>query len=212
MRPRLVAVCSVLAALVAVLAGCSEVVPGAGQRVPNGSTEPPAAARPTGCPHVVYPGARLSFTCITTGMASFYDGPVWPVSERKTVEKSTRWVLEEGAGHWGSPVSQSLATIAVTVRQQMIGVGGYGADPRITTDASRPTKVDGHDAYLLQTTFTLNPRWAHEDGTRVKQEKLWIIAIEVADNDVSLWYASLPDLEKDLWPKVPATIASIQVG
>jgi predicted small secreted protein len=202
---RLVAACAALAML---LAGCSDVVRGAGRSVASA----PAPARPTGCPRVEYPAAKLSFDCITTGMSSFYQGPVWPVSERKVVERGTNWVLEEGGGHWGSPVNQSLATIAVTVRQQMISIGGYGADPKVGTGASRPTTVDGHRAYLLQTTFTINPRWARSDGTRVKQEKLWIIAIEVGPGDVSLWYASVPDLTSDLWPKVPGIIASIKVG
>lgn len=206
MTGRLVAVCAALAVL---LAGCSDVVHGTGRRsVPTA----PAPARATNCPHVQYPAAKLSFDCITAGLTGFYEGPVWPVSERKTVEPATQWVLEEGAGHWGSPVNQSLATIAVTVRQQMISVGGYGANPRVSTGASRPTTVDGHDAYLLQTTFTLSPRWAQSDGTKVKQEKLWIVAIEVGAGDVSLWYTSVPDLASDLWPKVPATIASIKVG
>ena len=72
--------------------------------------------------------------------------------------------------------------------------------------------IDRHAAHLLQTTVTINPAWARQDGTKVKQERLWIIAIEVAADDVSLWYTSLPDLASALWPKVPATIASIRVG
>jgi hypothetical protein len=82
----------------------------------------------------------------------------------------------------------------------------------VRTGASRAIKVDGRPAYLLRTTFGINPAWARGEGTAVKQERLWLLAIEVAPNDVSLWYASVPDLVASLWPKVPAAIASIKVG
>lgn len=204
------ALMAVLAAA-AFMAGCSQVVSGVGR---NGlSTRPSApASGATSCPHVAYPAARLSFDCIASGMALTSRDPVWPLSEERIVEPTTKWVLEEGAGHWGSPDGASLAFIAANVRRQMISIGGYGVNPAAHTVASHATTVDGAPAYLLQTTVTINPAWARSFGTKVKQEKLWIIAIRVGPNDVSLWYTSLPDLVASLWPKVPATIASIKVG
>lgn len=205
-------------ALALLLAGCTDVVDGAGTAprasAPGGdpSEQQPAPAAPTGCPRVVYPGARLTFRCITTGMRAFYDGDVWPVSERVTVERSTGWLLEEGGGHWGSADGVALVDIALTVRQQMIDDGSYGSQPSVRTTASRPTHVDGRPAYLVQTSFGINRHWARGAGTAVRQERLWLLAIEIAPNDVSLWYASLPDLAEQLWPKVPAVIASIRVG
>jgi hypothetical protein len=205
-------------ALAALLAGCTDVVSGSGRRVgtaaptsptPPGSSSVPA---PTTCPHVVYAGAKLSFDCITDGLKAFYDGDVWPVSERKTVEQSTGWLVEQGAGHWGSPDGKSLEEIALDVRQRMIDSESYGSNPKVITVADRATTVDGAKARLLQTTFTLNRAFARSEDTKVKQEKLWIVAIEVAPGDVSLWYASVPDLVKSLWPKVPSAIAAIQVG
>jgi hypothetical protein len=225
MRVRVVAAVVACAAL---LGGCSQVVNGTGHSglslgppvgpstpVPASPSGPPATGTPTPpttCPHVVYPSARLSFDCITSGMRAFYEGQVWPVSEQKTVDPSTGWVLEEGAGHWGSPEGSSLTEIAQNVRQQMISVGGYGANPTVRTVTNRDTTVDGAPAHLLQTTFTIDRAWAKANDVKVKQEKLWIVAIQVARNDVSLWYTSLPDLVSSLWSKVPATIASIQVG
>lgn len=211
---------------VALLAGCSGVVNGSGRiavaPAPGGSAPGGSApggsqpAAPTGCPHVVFPEAKLSFDCITQGMTARYNGAVWPLSEYKTVEKPTAtftgWVLEEGAGHWGSPEGASLRDIAGNVRDQMVANDGYGANPRVQTVADRNIKVDGRPAHLLQTTFTIDPAWARKDGTKVKQEKLWIVAVEVSPNDVSLWYTSLPDLSAALWPKVPAAIAALKVG
>ena len=205
--------------LVVLLAGCTDVVGGTGSVLgggarprAGGSSSTAPAAPPTGCPRVVYPAAQLSFNCITTGMRAFYQDQVWPVSERRTVEASTGWLVDEGGGHWGSPDGVALVDIALNVRQQMLDNDSYGTAPKVRTIVSRPTKVDGAAAYLVQTTFGINPRFAHQAGTKVKQERLWILAIEVAPNDVSLWYVSVPDLVKSLWAKVPSVIASIKVG
>jgi len=202
--------------LVASLAGCTEVTDGSGSAVAAGpsasSPTPGSIAPPTGCPHVEYPGAQLQFDCITTGMHAVRDGEVWPFSERRTVEPSTGWILEQGAGHWGSADGAALVDIALTVRQQMLDADSYGVHPTVRTGASRATEVDGRPAYLVRTTFGINPAWARGEGTAVKQERMWLLAIEVAPNDVSLWYVSLPDIVRALWSEVPAAIASIKVG
>jgi hypothetical protein len=198
------------AVLAFALAGCSEVTDGLGT---VGSAAAPGSGAPAGgCPHIVYPGAHLTFDCIATGMRTFRDGPVWPFSERRVVEASTGWILEQGAGHWGSADGVALVDIALNVRQQMLDIESYGTRPAMHTVASRPTEVDGHRAYLLQTTFDLNQAWARSDGTAVRQERLWLLAVEVAPNDVSLWYVSVPDLIRSLWAKVPAAIATIKVS
>ncbi len=224
------------------LASCASVVDGSGRTVrtvgpasgsatgslPTPSTAsssvaastPPAsgpstdtgAQAATPCPHVVFPRAKLSFDCITTGFTPSFDSPTWPLVEARAVEAKTGWVLEEGAGHWGSAEGHTLGDIANAVRQHMIDLGGYGTKPNVDTVAAKDTTVGGVKAHLVQTTFTINPAWAKTRGTKVKQERLWIVALQVGSDDVSLWYTSIPDLAKSLWPKVPATIASIQVG
>lgn len=210
-------------ALAAIVSGCTSAVSGLGHLAlspgPARPSTPPSASLPeppTGCPNVVYPAAKLSFACITTGLTQNYTpsfpGQIWPLREYKTVEPSTNWVLEEGAGHWGSPEGSSLRDIALNIRQQMVANAGYGENPKVETVASRATTIDGAPAYLLQTTFTIDPTWAEANKTKVKQEKLWIVAIKIGSGDVSLWYASVPDLTKSLWPKVPDVIASIRVG
>jgi hypothetical protein len=199
--------------LALLLAGCSDVVSGTGavRGAGRASTAAPAAP-PTGCPRVGYPAAKLSFACITAGMHAFYQGQPWPVSERKTVERSTGWLLEEGGGHWGSPDGVALVDIALNVRQQMLDNESYGTQPTVRTVVSKHTKVDGAPGYLVQTDFGINPAYAQQAGTKVQEERLWILAIRVARNDVSLWYVTVPDLVKSLWAKVPRVIASIKVG
>lgn len=162
------------------------------------------------CPHIVYRTARLSFDCITTGLVSSTTDQVWPLTEYKSVE-STGWAVEMGAGHWGPPAGESLAAITRTVRKRMLDGAAYGTSPTVTTTSARDTTVAGVKAHVLQTTFTLNPAYARTRKTRVKIEKSWIIALQIGANDVSLWYASIPDLVQSLWTQVPDFIATIRV-
>ncbi|MDT4910894.1 MAG: hypothetical protein QOC66_22 [Pseudonocardiales bacterium] len=184
---------------------------------PPGSSAPGSGSAsggppPTPCPHVTFAGAKLSFDCITTGFVSETDNAVWPLTEVKTVEAGTGWVLEEGAGHWGPAQGRTLGDIAKSVRTQMVDEGGYGDNPTIDTVSDADTTVDGAQAHLLHTKFSLNPAWAKTRKTAVKQEQLWIVAIKVGSDDVSLWYTSIPDLVSELWAKVPSIIKTIKVG
>jgi hypothetical protein len=179
----------------------------------SGSGPSSTAVPPTPCPHVSYAAAKLSFDCITTGLTA-RSNPVWPLAEAKTVEPSTGWVLEEGAGHWGAAAGRTLSEIAKSVRTQMIDGEGYGTNPTVTTLADDDTTVDGAEAHLLHSKMTLDPAWVAKQSpkTAVKQEQLWILAIKVGTDDVSLWYSSIPDLASELWTKVPSIIKSIKVG
>lgn len=193
--------------------GQSQANSGAGTTTPAAPGTPTGTApAPTLCPHVSFAAAKLSFDCFDSSFVPQLNGPVWPLRESKTVEAKTQWVVEEGAGHWGPPGADTLADITKGVRQQMVDGGGYGDKPTVTTLADENTTVDGADAYLLHTRFTLDPTWAKSRGTAVKQEQLWILAIKVGPNDVSLWYTSVPDLVSELWPRVPDIIKSIKVG
>ena len=162
------------------------------------------------CPQVDYQLARLRFDCIDPGLGFTTHQPIWPLIGSRQVEPSTRWVLEEGADDYGDLGSKTLADIPRGARSRMLNIGAYGTTPKVTTVADRPTTVDGQPAHLLQSTITLNPSFRALRKTKVKQEKLWIIAIQNG-NDVVLWYTSLPDLVSNLWAKVPATIASIKI-
>jgi hypothetical protein len=177
--------------------------------VPSASS---TAVPPTPCPHVTFAAAKLAFDCLGSGFQADTNGSIWPLRESKTVEPATGWVVEEGAGHVGATNGLSLAEITKNVRDQMAEAGGYGDTPTVTTLADDDTKVDGAAAHLLHTRFTLDPTWATSQKTAVKQEQLWIVAIKVGSDDVSLWYTSIPDLVKDLWVKVPSIIKSIKVG
>jgi hypothetical protein len=189
-------------------ASASPIAPSASASGPTSTAVPP-----TPCPHVTYAAAKLSFDCFDSDFEANTSGAgVWPLRESKSVETATGWVAEEGAGHWGSPAGRTLSEIAQNVRTQMVDEGGYGTKPTVTTVSDDATTVDGADAQLLHTKFTLDPTWAKTRKTAVKQEQLWIVAIKVGTNDVSLWYTSIPDLVSELWARVPAIIKTIKVG
>lgn len=238
-RPRLVvgAVGIVVATL---LAACSTTVDGSGHAAgaPTNATDFPTSSgaptptaptpsessdsssgssspsTPTGsftCPSITYPHAHLRFDCITSGLSLNTANSVWPVSLYKEVEAKTHWVLEEGAGNWGDPKTTSLRDVALDVRSQMVENTGYGSSPTLKVVRDADTTVGGVPAHVLQTTITLNPSWAKGRGTKVKSEHLWIVAMKVSATDYTLWYTSIPDLAKTLWPKVPAIMDSIRV-
>jgi hypothetical protein len=179
------------------------------------SSVPSASAGSSGaptysCPKVDYQLAHLSFDCIDTGLSFSTDKPIWPLIGTKEVEPTTHWSFEEGADDYGDLGSMTLADIPKGARTRMVDLGEYGLKPTVTTVADKATTVAGQSAHLLQTTITLNPTYRASIKTKVKQEKLWIIAIQNG-NDVVLWYTSLPDLVSNLWARVPATIASIKI-
>lgn len=210
------------AALLAVsVSACATTVDGTGQRVtpapstnplPTGPAEPAVPEGRFSCPRVAYPDAHLSFNCVVGGLAVSAKNPVWPVSLRKTVESETGWVVEEGAGNWGDPGSDSPSAIAKLVRTHMVDAGQYGESPTLKTAQDAKTTIGGVRAHVLQTTITLNPAWAKQRGTAVKTERLWIVVLAVSAHDTALWYVSIPNLASRLWARVPATIRSIHAG
>lgn len=183
----------------------------------SSSPAPPTGSSPSSepgehltCPTITYPHAHLRFDCIDPGL-TLGTNAVWPVSLHKTVEKSTGWVLEEGAGNWGAPGSDSMSGIAREVRTQMIGGGGYGKSPKLNVVRDSAARVGGVQARVLQTNITLNRAWAKARGTKVTSEHLWIVVMKVSDSDYTLWYTSIPNFASNLWSKVNAVMDSIRV-
>lgn len=180
---------------------------------PGGSGTPTSGPQAvTSCPHVSYPYAHLSFDCIAAGLeAGSTPDPVWPVNLSKAVEAS--WGMSEGAGHWGPSAGQSLESIALDVRTQMLHEDppAYGTSPTVTTTSSKAATVAGVDAWVLQTSFTLNSAFRAERSLKVKVEKSWIVALKVGSDDVSLWYVTIPDNVSALWAQVPALMETIKV-
>jgi hypothetical protein len=94
----------------------------------------------------------------------------------------------------------------------MIDQLSYGDSPKVVTVANTATTVAGVKARVLETTSTLSQAFIKKSHTKVRSEKLWIVALQIGANDVSLWYISVPDLVKSLWPRVPSIIATIRLS
>jgi len=121
--------------------------------------------------------------------------------------------MSEDAGHWGATSGRSLQQIATNLRQQMLAQDppAYGTDPGVRTTSSKAATVGGVPAWVLQTTFTINPAFREQRQLTVRTERSWIVALRVGADDVSVWYVTIPDNAKALWAHVPAVIAGISV-
>jgi len=183
--------------------------PTAGPGVPSGSGT--GAPPVVNCPTISYPRAHLRFDCVTSGLTFSPDDPTWPLDLQKPTEAT--WAMSEGAGHWGAAGGRSLQRIATNLRQQMLvqDPPAYGTDPGVRTTSSKAATVGGVPAWVLQTTFTINPAFRKERNLTVRTERSWIVAMRVGADDVSVWYVTIPDNVKALWPHVPAVIAGIAV-
>jgi len=182
--------------------------------LPSVTSTPPAGQADFKCPYIVYPYAHLSFVCVADKMKKYTKDKVWPLIESKVVahyNNGDTWTLDTGAGHWGSQGSDSLQSIAEEVRTRMVDNGSYG-DPAPNIRAKGKTiDVNGHTAFQLISTFRINPSFRQSSGTPIKVEKSWILAIEVAPGDVSLWYVSVPDAVDYYWPIMDSLISTISV-
>jgi hypothetical protein len=185
--------------------------PSASQPAPSASQPGPSSAAPpsVSCPTVTFPAAHLSFACIDNGLTQS-DDPLWPLSLVKQVEP--HWQLAEGAGLFGSADGHSLQTITEAVRSQMVQGGAYGPDPAVQTLSSKAATIGGAAAWVLQTQVTINAAYRQRQQLTVTHERLWIVAITIAPNDVSLWFVTVPDDVSSLWGKVPGVIDGIRVG
>lgn len=185
----------------------TSTAPGPGAPSGSGTDAPPV----TNCPTISYPHAHLRFGCVTSGLTFSPDDPTWPLDLQKPTEAT--WAMSEGAGHWGTTGGRSLQQIATNLRQQMLAQDppAYGTDPGVRTTSSKAATVGGVPAWVLQTTFTINPAFREQRQLTVRTERSWIVALRVGADDVSVWYVTIPDNAKALWAHVPAVIAGISV-
>ncbi len=183
--------------------------------LPSISVTPPAGQTDFKCPYIVYPYAHLSFVCVADKMKKSTKDKIWPLVERKVVSHygaTGEWTLDTGAGHWGSLGSDSLRSIATQVRTRMLENGNYGTPQPAIRSTGKQVQIQGHKAFQLVTTFTINSTFRQTTGVKIKHEKSWILAIEVAPNDVSLWYVSVPDAVSYYWPIMDSLISTISVS
>jgi hypothetical protein len=205
----------------------SPAVPSASITFPAPSTPVISSALPTlspppstqqadyKCPDIVMPATHLSFVCVAQNMKKNTKAKPWPIVWQEVVAhypNGGKWTLDTGAGHWGSQGSDSLRAIATAMRDRMVSLGEYGNPAPTLQTTGQHIQITGHPAYQLQTTFTINPQFRQQYGVPIKHEKSWILAIEVAPNDVSLWYVSVPDAVSYYWPLIDTLIGTISVN
>lgn len=161
------------------------------------------------CPVARFPLANLSFECVTDDMSTAAS-PIFSLVLAKQVEAGTGWRLEMGAVRYNQGPS-SGPDIVKGVGQQQVELESYGEDPTVRPVQRASRQVDGRPAYLVVDDITLNPTWARNEGTKVKVERRWLMAVETTTGSFSVFFASIPDLEKQLWPKMAAVLDSVKI-
>ena len=215
------AACALLAACTATVGGSGHVgLPPGGPSIPSvpgptlsgsplpggpsGGTAQPSVA----CPKVTDPDAGLSFRCVTSGLTTSSD-LLWTLNLVKQVE--TDWVLGEGATSVPVPAGVSLQQVAGAMREEMVALQYYGPSPTVTTVSSKAATVAGVAAWVLQTTFTIDPAYRSKQHLRVRTERMWLVALQAGSGRVALWYVTLPDDVEQFWPSVPVLIKDIRL-
>ncbi|HZY74762.1 MAG TPA: hypothetical protein VFE40_00460 [Jatrophihabitantaceae bacterium] len=203
----------------ALLGGCSAAVGGSGHvglpanaptlpGQPNVPNQPNQPAPTVDCPRVSDPQAGLTYRCVTSGIAQSSD-LLWTVNLGKQTEPG--WLLGEGST--SAPLSAAVPLEQVTnlVRREMVQLNYWGPNPGVRTLSSAATKVSGADAWVLATSFTINPKYRSQQHLKVRTEHTWIVAIRASNTAVALWYVTLPDEVQRLWHTVPALIRGIRL-
>jgi hypothetical protein len=170
------------------------------------------------CPHVVDGRAHLSYPCLGPGMTrnrakGFGCQNLWPALVVKQVDTASdlAWYVDEGSSSYLQHTPDIAGTARSAVRSMLAYTGCYGPTPGMKREKDVDLTVDGRPAHLVQTLFTVSASYRAMHNLAVRQERLWIVAVEVLPGYVALWLASVPDVERDLWPRVPAVIKAIRV-
>jgi hypothetical protein len=174
---------------------------------PTPTSAPPSSASHLACPHVVDGTARLAYDCITTGMTQGRNA-MWPVDFELLVD--TGWTLDEGSGGI-SRGGVNPAVAAKVLTQEMLQVDYGTPAPASKTVHDADLNVGSATGHVVQTLITLNPTFRARQHLRVKQEQLWLVVVPAGGGQFSAWYVSVPDLQKQLWPTVPALLKTLRV-
>jgi hypothetical protein len=183
--------------------------------LPSVSSTPPPNQADFKCPYIVFPATHLSFVCVAKKMKENTKAKPWPIVWEEVVAHfgaGGKWTLDTGAGHWGKQGSDSLRDIAVQVRNRMVSLSDYGNPAPTVRTGGKSIEVSGDKAYELRTTFTINAQFRQQNQVPIKHEKSWIVAVKVGSDDVSLWYVSVPDAVRYLWPQMDALISTISAS
>lgn len=241
MRTRVLAA-AVLAVATLGLGGCAEVVDGNGTEAtssasgdfptvspgPTESTDTPTPTPTTGtsttgtstgsspdpdfrCPGITYSSARMTFDCLSDAMKVRTGGIVFSISMAQTVETSSGLIMEQGAMLY-TGTDTTFPAIAADIRVDMTSKGMYGTSPKYELDDVEYSTIDGHKAYTVADTITYNPAWAKAKKSVVKTEKRWLVLVQLNDGRYTAWFASIPDIAKQYWARVPTAISSIKIN
>ncbi len=208
------ALATALLALALVLGACASPIRGSGRlATPTGPPAPTPIEAARTCPDIVDPVARLSYTCIDDSLERTFgltNDPLFDSDSTmltKTTEPGWVAVQQSGALRVDGPSARAVARIA----GQQQAADNYGDDPRASTRLEQAVDGLGVEAYRWDQLITLDPGYVQQRRLLARSELLSTVVIKLADGGYVALTLSIPDTQKEWWPRLDAVIASLAV-
>lgn len=209
-----IGVSAVLVALMLVLSACASPIQGSGRlATPTGAPKPPAVDASRTCPSIVDPVAHLAYTCIDDSLERTFsptsDPTFAPDGTVLTLTTEPGWVASQQSGRvllgGASAKDVALATGAEQAAEN------YGDRPRPATVISREVPGLGQEAYRLDQLITLDDTYVKQHQMIAKSEMLTTVVVRLGDGSFVALSISIPDTQRQWWPRFDTVIASLAV-
>lgn len=203
-----------LLAVLTLLGACASPIQGSGRlATPDGTTTlPPQIEASRTCPAIVDPVARLAYTCIDDALertfSPTYDPIFAPDGTVMTLTTEPGWVAAQQSGR--VLVDGSTAKDVALAAGKEQAESNYGDDPRAATVLSQPIPGLGQEAYRVDQLITLDEAYVKSRQLIAASEMLTTVVVLLDDDRFVAFTLSIPDTQKDWWPRFDTVIASLR--
>ncbi|MCU1689726.1 MAG: hypothetical protein JWN61_3378 [Pseudonocardiales bacterium] len=203
-----------LVAVMLVLTACAAPIAGSGRlATPTGGPKPPEVEASRTCPSIVDPVAHLAYTCIDDSLehtfSPTYDPTFAPDGIVMTLTTEPGWVASQQSGRLLVD-GASAKDVALSAGKEQ-AASNYGDDPRPATVLSQAVPGLGQEAYRLDQLITLDPTYVKQRQLIAKSEMLTTVVVRLEDSSFVALSISIPDTQKQWWPRFETVIASLKV-
>lgn len=203
---------SVLAVLL--IGACAAPIDGSGRLAnPTGAPKPPEVEASRTCPSIVDPVAHLAYTCVDDSLertfGPTYDRTFAPDGTVLTLTTEPGWVASQQSGVV-LVEGDSAKEVALEAGAEQ-AADNYGDSPRAESVVSQAVPGLGKEAYRLDQLITLDDTYRRQRELIAKSEMLTTVVVRLDDNSFVALSISIPDTQKEWWPRFETVIASLKV-